>query len=206
MLGFLALYMQELADAAVDGRVARAIRTRNAVVDAMLDLVDEGHVRPSAALIAQRARVSLRSVYQHFDDLETLFEVAAERHQQRYAHLEPLPDLPADPEPRIRAYVVHKARWLEAMSPMARAAALQAPFSPGVASRLAAAWQRHGQTLASAFAPELADAEQRDSLLSAAEVATSWPTWESLRTTIGLSSEQAAAVVELMLRRLLAPR
>ena len=206
MLGFLALYMQELAEAAVDGRVARAIRTRNAVVDAMLDLVDEGHVRPPAALIARRARVSLRSVYQHFADLETLFEVAAERHQQRYAHLEPLPDLPLELELRIRTYVAHKARWLEAMSPMARAAALQAPFSPGVASRLAAAWQRHGQTLAGAFAPELGDAHQRDSLLSAAEVATSWPTWETLRTTIGLSSEEATAVVELMLRRLLPPR
>ncbi len=205
MLGFLALYMQELVGAAVDGRAARAIRTRNAVVDAMLDLVDEGHVRPPAALIARRAGVSLRSVYQHFDDLEMLFEVAAERHQERYAHLEPLPELPPGLEARIRVYVEHKARWLEAIAPMARAAALQAPFSPGVASRLAAAWGRHSDTVADAFAPELARAGQRERLLNAAEVATSWPTWESLRTTIGLSVQEAAAVVELTLCRLLTP-
>jgi len=204
MLGFLALYMQELVEGVVDGRAARALRTRLAVVDAMLDLVDEGHVRPSAAMIAERARVSLRSVYQHFDDLETLFKVAAERHQQRYAHLEPLPELPAELEPRIRAYVAHKARWLEAVSPMVRAAALQAPFSPGVASRLAAGWGRHRERLAGAFAPELDKARQGERLLNAAEVATSWPTWESLRTTIGLSTSQAAAVVELSLRRLFA--
>ena len=204
MLGFLALSMQELVDGAVDGRAARALRTRHAVVDAMLDLVDEGNIRPSAALIAQRAGVSLRSVYQHFDDLETLFDVAAERHRQRYAHLEPLPELPPDLGRRIQAYVAHHARRLEAVSPMARAAALQAPFSPGVASRLAGAWARHRETLAAAFAPELAKAEQRERLLNAAEVATSWPTWESLRTTIGLSAGEAVAVVELALRRLFA--
>lgn len=186
----------------VDGRAARAMRTRNAVVDAMLDLVDEGHIRPSAALIAQRAGVSLRSVYQHFDDLETLFEVAAERHQQRYAHLEPLPPLPTDVGGRIQAYVAHQARRLEAVTPMARAAALQAPFSPGVASRLAAARRRHRETLARVFAPALAQAEQPDRLLSAAEVATGWSAWESLRTTIGLSAADATCVVELTLRRL----
>ena len=204
MLGFLALSMQELVDSAVDGRAARALRTRHAVVDAMLDLVDEGNIRPSAALIARRAGVSLRSVYQHFDDLETLFDVAAERHRQRYAHLEPLPELPPELGRRIQAYVAYQARRLEAVSPMARAAALQAPFSPGVASRLAGAWARHCETLAAAFAPELAEAEQRERLLNAAEVATSWPTWESLRTTIGLSAGEAAAVVELALRRLFA--
>lgn len=205
MLGFLAPYMQEVleaAEAAVDGRAARALRTRNAVVDAVLDLVEEGHVRPSAAMVAGRARVSLRSVYQHFDDVETLFQVAGERHQQRLAHLEPLPKLPDELGPRIRAYVVHKTRWLEAVSPMARAAALQAPFSPGVRSRLAAAWERHSQTLRTAFAIELAHGEDPERMLHAAEVATSWPAWESMRTT-GLSEYEAAAVMELSLRRLL---
>lgn len=205
MLGFLAPYMQEVieaAEAALDGRAARALRTRNAVVDAVLDLIEEGHLRPSAAMVADRARVSLRSVYQHFDDVETLFQIAGERHQQRLAHLEPLPKLPDELGPRIHAYVAHKARWLEAVSPMARAAALQAPFSPGVRARLAAAWERHSQTLRAAFATELAQAEDPERLLHAVEVATSWPAWESLRTT-GLSEAEAASVLELSLRRLL---
>src|ERR1700716_2205855 len=153
MLGFLALSMQEVVERALDGRAARSLRTRNRVVDALLDLIDEGHVRPPAARVAQRAGVSLRSVYQHFDDLETLFHVAGERHRQRFAHLEPLPALPAGLEPRIAAYVAHRARWMEAVSPMARAAALQAPFSPGIAARQAAGRQRHRDGLAAAFAP-----------------------------------------------------
>ncbi len=203
MLGFLALSMQEVVERALDGRAARSLRTRNRVVDAMLDLIDEGHVRPPAALVAQRAGVSLRSVYQHFDDLETLFHVAGERHRQRFAHLEPLPELPAEPGPRVAAYVAHRARWMEAVAPMARAAALQAPFSPGIAARQAASWARHGEAVDAAFAPELARAEHPERLRHALEATASWGTWQTLRATSGLPADEAARVLELMLLRLL---
>ena len=33
---------------AIDGRTARAVRTREAIVDASIALVDEGDVRPTA--------------------------------------------------------------------------------------------------------------------------------------------------------------
>ena len=205
MLGFFALAMQELSGAvtASDGRAARALRTRNAVVDALLDLVDEGNVRPPAALVAERAGVSLRSVYQHFDDLETLFRVAAERHQQRLSHLEPPPRLPAEREARIGAFVGHLALLMDAISPMARAAALQAPFSPGVAQRLGTARERQRQQLAEAFAPELSAAAEPERLLHALHAAASWATWEGLRRGAGLTTEEASAVVELMLTKLL---
>ena len=39
----------------------------------------------SAKAIAERAEVSVRSVYVHFDDLEDLFCVAAKRHFARIA-------------------------------------------------------------------------------------------------------------------------
>jgi AcrR family transcriptional regulator len=195
--------MQEVSDTTLDGRAARALRTRNRVVDALLDLIDEGDLRPPAADVARRAGVSLRSVYQHFDDLETLFGVAGERHRQRFAHLEPLPELPEEPGARVAAYAAHRTRWMEAVSPMARAAALQAPFSPSIAERQAAARARHRDALAAAFAPELRSAEDPERLLHALEVAASWSTWESLRTGTGLSREEAVAVVERLLLGLL---
>jgi TetR/AcrR family transcriptional regulator, regulator of autoinduction and epiphytic fitness len=195
--------MQELSGAALDGRSARALRTRNRVVDALLDLIDEGDLRPPAADVARRAGVSLRSVFQHFDDLETLFQVAGERHRQRFAHLEPLPDLPAELGPRVTAYVAHRAHWMEAVSPMARAAALQAPFSPAIAVRQAASRSRHRDALASAFAPELERAADPERLLHALDVAAGWSTWEHLRGGTGLSQDQAEGVVERLLLGLL---
>ena len=203
MLGFLALSMQELVENTQDGRVARAARTRNRVVDALLDLVEEGHLRPPASEVAARAGVSLRSVFQHFDDLETLFHVAGERHRQRLAHLEPLPELPEELDARVAAYVAHRARNMEAVSPMARAAALQAPFSPGIAALQAAARTRHRETLAAAFARELARGEDPDRLLHALEAAAGWSTWEALRAGMGLAREEAARVLERMLLSLL---
>src|SRR5437773_2271487 len=63
----------------VDGRTARAQRTKAAVVDALLQLINEGDLRPTAPRIAERAKVSLRSVFQHFTDLEALYAAATSR-------------------------------------------------------------------------------------------------------------------------------
>src|SRR3546814_6231042 len=58
--------------APVDGRTLRAMRTREAIFDATFSLIDEGDLRPTAPRVAERAGVSVRSVFQHFDDLESL--------------------------------------------------------------------------------------------------------------------------------------
>ena len=66
-----------------DGRSVRAERTRTAIVDALLSLLDEGDVKPTAERVASRAKVSERSVFQHFSDREALFEAAAQRQFER---------------------------------------------------------------------------------------------------------------------------
>ena len=47
---------------AVDGRVTRTLRSRLAICDACLDLVQEGVLQPGADQIAERAGVSRRSI------------------------------------------------------------------------------------------------------------------------------------------------
>src|SRR5258708_37000395 len=69
--------------APLDGRLARSARTRHAVVDALLDLLGEGDLRPTAARIAERAGVSLRIVFHHFDDLEAIYSELADRQAGR---------------------------------------------------------------------------------------------------------------------------
>ena len=56
----------------VDGRTARSERTRNAIVDAHLQLIREGDLRPTADRIAKQAGVSLRVVQYYFTDKQTL--------------------------------------------------------------------------------------------------------------------------------------
>src|SRR4051794_41945586 len=69
----------EAVTAAQDGRVARSARTKLAIVDALRSLHHDGDLRPTATRVADRAGVSLRTVWQHFDDLEALLVEAGRR-------------------------------------------------------------------------------------------------------------------------------
>ncbi|MCB0988145.1 MAG: TetR/AcrR family transcriptional regulator, partial [Acidimicrobiales bacterium] len=71
----------------VDGRTARAVRTREAIVDGTLALLAEGDLRPTAPRISERASVSVRSVFQHFDDLETLYAAVGNRVAEQVASM-----------------------------------------------------------------------------------------------------------------------
>lgn len=66
--------MSKLANPeAVDGRRARSERSKQAIVDAVLALMEEGNLIPTAQQIADRSGVKIRSFFRHFEDMETLF-------------------------------------------------------------------------------------------------------------------------------------
>ncbi len=56
-----------------DGRRARGQVSRSKIVAAMIELVREGTVAPTAEQVAGRAEVGLRTVFRHFDDMESLY-------------------------------------------------------------------------------------------------------------------------------------
>lgn len=195
----------EPSTVAVDGRNARAARTRDAVVGALLALIEEGDLRPTARRVAERARVSLRSVYVHFDDLEDLFCAAAAQQFARISELvEPLPT-EGPFEVRLEAFVAQRARVLEAGAAVRRAAVVQAPFSPTIASVMNMA-RRSGRTeIERVFAAELAghEPERRRRLCAALSVIASASAWESLRSVEHLGVDTARDVVRDMLRAVL---
>jgi AcrR family transcriptional regulator len=66
------------SESAIDGRVLRSERSRQRIVDALVELVGEGLLTPTGSQIAERADVGIRTVFRHFDDMDTLFaEVSA---------------------------------------------------------------------------------------------------------------------------------
>lgn len=189
----------------VDGRVARAQRTRDAVVDALLDLNQEGSLRPTAREIADRAGVSLRSVYVHFDDLEDLFCAAGQRHYEHVrARSGPLP-VGGARDIRIEALVDQRARIMEAGIGVYRAAVLQEPFSPTMAKNMAIGRKLARAELESVFTPELAPLPEpeRRQLLDALEITTNAATWTALRTHRRLSEDEARDTVGFTVRALL---
>lgn len=187
----------------VDGRAARSARTRRAIVDAMRALHDEGDLRPTAPRIAERAGVSVRTVWQHFDDLETLMVEAGRRDLEiASGFVEPIDaDLPVDD--RIAALVDQRAAMYEAMAPPWRAARLHAPFSAQIRANRDRLMDLARVQVAELFEAEVACSGDAGTLLDALVVATGWATWESLRTDIHLDVEPAKSALRLWVSRLL---
>ena len=183
----------------LDGRLARSARTRRAIVDALRSLHHDGDLLPTAPRVAERAGVSVRTVWQHFDDLETLLVEAGERDLEIAMTFVTLID-PGLPLPaRIEQLIDQRTRMYEEMAPVWRAARLKAPFSPQIRLNRDRMVRLGRQQLASVFAAEL---DAVPNLLSALEVATGWAVWECMRTELELDVPAARAAVELTVRRL----
>jgi hypothetical protein len=56
----------------VDGRLLRGERSRQQIVDALFKLIRGGEMNPGAAQVAEAAKVSLRTVFRHFEEMDSL--------------------------------------------------------------------------------------------------------------------------------------
>jgi TetR/AcrR family transcriptional regulator, regulator of autoinduction and epiphytic fitness len=193
------------ATGAKDGRTVRAERTRQALVDALFGLLDDGELRPTAERIAERAGVSERSVFQHFPDREALFEaVARQQYERVFSALEPV-DLSLSLHARLDAFVVQRARLLEESGSVRRAALLLEHESEVVAGWLES-WRRAAATeVERVFRHELEE-QERAVLLGALVSAASGPVWEGYRLHQRMSAERARAAMRRTLAALLGER
>lgn len=66
-----------------DGRVRRSELSRQKIISAVIALVEDGNMDPSAQEVADEASVGLRSVFRHFDDMDSLYsDVIAKMEQE----------------------------------------------------------------------------------------------------------------------------
>lgn len=191
-------------DEPIDGRTARAVRTKDAIVEACLGLIDEGDLRPTGPRIAERAGVSVRSIFQHFDDLDALFAAVGQRVVVRIggliAHIDPATPL----HDRIDAFIHQRAAVLESLTPVLRAALVHAASSEVIRGQFENGHHFLRLQVAEVFGPEVARAPDGEVLLHGLIVSLSWTTWDLLRGAQGQSVAQARAVVTSMARAQLA--
>lgn len=190
----------------IDGRHARSERSRQAMADALLDLLREGNLRPSSAQIAERAGVTQRTLFNQFGDMDSLIAAVVANQTARVVNL--LPEAgDGTLEERVTNYGAGLARLLEETMHV-RWAVLSNPSTdwPGAAAvRLACDFMR--DLLAEAFAPELdgLDKDDRAELLNILEIATDPLVWRLRRGQQGLSVTEARATVERTMLAVLRP-
>ncbi len=191
-----------------DGRRLRADRNREAVVSAVLEIVRKqgGGPVPGAGMVAQRAKVSERTVFRHFADLDSLFLTAAS--QQRPIHttyLTPRPDAKKLDE-RIAALVKLRSKLYEEIAPVRRLAVHVAANHPALATQLAESAKAARDQAAAVFAPELAKAgRDKSSVLDRVDLILSWAAWDGLRTGQKASADRARKLLSEMLTSTLGP-
>lgn len=185
--------------AETDGRVRRSVRSRERILDALTELIAEGDLQPTGQRVAARAGIGLRTVYRHFEDMETLYRELNERVTKRY--------VPAVEDPpggsldeRIAAMVRFRVKTFERIAPYFRSGATLRWRSRFLTENHAAMVRSLRDDLHRAL-PELARASE--GRREAIELVTSFEAWDRLRTDQKLGRERAQGIVEQTVRDLL---
>ena len=184
----------------LDGRSQRSLRSREQIVTALVELVREGELLPTADQVAGRAGVGLRTVFRHFQDMESLYAEMHERVRSSMLELFDESSIQGSLAERIREGVRMRATVFESIAPFRRSETvqrwnsrfLQTKNEEGV-RELRASLKRTLPETDACTAP----------IRRAIELLTSFEAWERLRTDQGLGPEQARDVIETTLLELL---
>jgi AcrR family transcriptional regulator len=189
--------------APLDGRRLRRTQNREAVLDALLSLFEEGEYAPSTNEVAERAGISPRSLFRYFDDVDDLHRAVVERELAAVRHLLELPVTPNAPtEEKVRAVVETRLRLHEISAPAARAARLAAHRSPVVAGQIRDARTLLREQVVTLFEHDLP--VSRRAVLPAIDALLSFETHDLMRVAHGMSRAETAASLTVSITRLLA--
>jgi AcrR family transcriptional regulator len=187
----------------MDGRRKRSEISRDKLVAAMIALVGEGELSPSAEAVAERAGVGLRTVFRHFGDMEALYAAMQARLQIEYADWQD-PFVADDWRGQLAELTGRRLRTYERLLPYKRAADAHRHASATIRHQYAgvrAAMRGRQHRQLSVLPPALGeDAVARETI----DLMLSFETWQRLRDEQGLTPEAARAMVLASLERLTA--
>ncbi|MGH2930995.1 MAG: TetR/AcrR family transcriptional regulator [Solirubrobacteraceae bacterium] len=166
--------------------------------------MNEGDTAPTAKAVAERASVSVRLVFHHFEDMEALYRMAlAEQASGEWAEVREVAPSLAVAE-RIDRTVRQRAKLFDAIAPLRRAVTTIALRREDVEADIDETDQQLRGWIEQTFERELAAArKERRDLLDALDVAASFETWDRLRHGQGLSAVAARRAVTRTLSALL---
>jgi AcrR family transcriptional regulator len=186
-----------------DGRNRRAAETRRKIIAAAKAMIAETSTAPTVVAVAKRADVSVRSVFQHFHDVESLFVTVVDSISNDLEVPQATPATQPLSE-RIASVVENLAQMFDRIVPL-RVAAGQFANHPGLIERGQALKNELRRIAFEVFGPEfsLLSETAREELADAIGAALSLDAWIVLRRQDGMSFERATAVWRRTLTALL---
>lgn len=195
-----ARYLLPGPDDLADGRRRRGQDSRARIIQAMLDLVREGHVSPSAELVAVRAEVGLRTVFRHFKDLESLYGEMSAVIEAELLSLAVTPFKATAWRDRVLELVERRGWAYERIAPFKRASEVHRHQSPTLASD-SAKLVASGRDILRRELPETLARDQQG--FEALDLLLSFDAWRRLRQDQNLSPKDATRVLQGMIASLL---
>ena len=183
-----------------DGRRQRSERSRAQIIEAMFELIREGDMSPSAAKVAERAQVGLRTVFRHFEDMDSLYVEMAERITAEVMPKVLAPFEARDWRGRFFEHVDRRIGIYEYILPVRVSANLRR-----FQSRFLMEEYRRNLLIERSTLKALLPAEITDDpvMFAAIETTASFQAWRRLRQDSDLPPEEAAAVFRFSLERLI---
>ena len=186
-----------------DGRRLRSERSRKSMIDAVLELIEEGNFAPTAKQISARAGVGIRSFFRQFEDMDQFF-AAVDEHTvgsfwESFLHEG---DREGELPERLDSILATYAKAFEEHRSL-----LLATKSLRWSSRVLKANYERYQQISRAnkerWLPEISQLPSDEREL--ADAYLSFEMWHRLRDIQGLSCSAAQAVILKALTRLLSP-
>jgi AcrR family transcriptional regulator len=176
-----------------DGRKHRSQKSQARIVNAMLELVAEGNLAPSADQIADIAKVGRRSVFRHFKDMDTLYREITDNIAATMGSIVQQPFTAADWRGKVLELVDRRAMGFERMKPFLLAGQIHRHRSEFL--KLS-----HGQFVAMLRAILLGilpkEAAGNSVLVEALDMLLSFESWSRLREDQGLSVAKSKRVLK----------
>jgi len=187
-------------DTVRDGRHLRSERSRQAIIDAMLGLIEAGVLVPTAQQVSERAGVGIRSVFRHFNDMESLFATADVKIREQYQGLFAGGDRAGSLEERLMHAVEQRALAYEAVGNHLLTTRAQLWHYPVLREQYARL-QRQLRKDLDDWLPELRDlgADERELV----DAVASFEYWNRLRDQQGLNKKTSIRLTAQLLQRII---
>ena len=190
-----------IADAVkVDGRRLRSDRSRQVIIQSMLQLIKEGNLVPTAQQVADHANVGIRSVFRHFEDMESIFATGDELLRDDFANINNQIDHNGTLQERIRGAADYHANLYETASNVMRSTNTRR-WNSEVLQTNYAKYQRKIRSDLDLRLPELS--KLSPSKREAADGIASFEFWDRLRDNQSMSVTASTDIVVEMLNAIL---
>lgn len=186
-----------------DGRRERARNNKSRILTAYRELIRSGNTRPMSTEVAEAAGVGLRSVFRHFDDMESLFSILVDEVEATIHAELTRPYLSREWQGRAFETVARRADIFEKTMPVL--VALEHRRHESARARLHGDWMQHIEHAGWAEILPMT-IKANIPVFSGLELTTGSAAWLRLRNEMQLSPADALDTQQKLIARLLGPR